>query len=119
MRVSSGCIRMYPEGIAALFPRVPVGAPVRIIDRPWAVGRENGVPHVQVFARPRLEAGVEWPDSLLDHTPLVRALLERVPRGAVDWDGVMKATEERLGVPLPVAPKSPSLEMLLERVEEK
>jgi len=115
MRVSSGCIRMYPEGIAALFPRVPVGTPVRIVDQPWAVGIEKGVPYVQVFARPRMEAGVEWPESLLEHTPLVRALAGRAPRGAIDWDRVMKATEERLGVPLPVAPRSPSLEMLVEQ----
>ena len=119
MRVSSGCIRLYPEGIAALFPRVPVGTPVRIVDRPWAVGRERGVPYVQVFARPRLEAGVEWPDHLLDHTPLVRALTERVARGGVDWDRVMKATQDRLGVPLPVSPKAPSLEMLIERTDQR
>ncbi len=119
MRVSSGCIRMYPESIIALFPRVPVGSPVRIVDRPWAVGSERGIPYVQVFSRPRLEAGVDWPDSLLDHTPLVRALSERVARGGVDWDRVMKATEDRLGVPLPVSPKSPSLEMLIERVEPR
>ncbi len=119
MRVSSGCIRLYPEGIAALFPRVPVGTPVRIVDRPWAVGSERGVPYVQVFSRPRMEAGVEWPESLLEHTPLVRALTERVARGGVDWDRVIKATEDRLGVPLPVSPKSPSLEMLIERTEPR
>ena len=117
--VSSGCIRLYPEGIAALFPRVPVGTPVRIVDRPWAVGSERGVPYVQVFSRPRMEAGVEWPESLLEHTPLVRALTERVARGGVDWDRVIKATEDRLGVPLPVSPKSPSLEMLIERTEPR
>jgi len=119
MRVSSGCIRMYPESIAALFPMVPVGTPVRIVDAPFAVGRARGVPYVQVFPRPRLEDGVDWPEGLLDHTPLVRALAERAPRGAVDWDRVMKATQERLGVALPVSPRSPSLEMLIERAEKK
>jgi len=119
MRVSSGCIRMYPEGISALFPMVPVGTPVRIVDVPFAMGRERGVPYVQVFPRPRLEEGVDWPEGLLDHTPLVRTLSARAPRGAVDWDRVMKATQERLGVPLPVSPKSPSLEMLIERARKE
>jgi hypothetical protein len=31
----------------------------------------------------------------------------------------MKATQERLGVPLPVSPRSPSLEMLIERAEKE
>lgn len=119
MRVSSGCIRMYPEGIAALFPLVPLGTPVRIVDRPWAAGRSSGTPYVQVFARPRMEEGVDWPEALLDHTPLVRALSQLAPRGAVDWDRVMEATEDRLGVPIPVVPKAPSPEMLIERADSR
>ncbi len=119
MRVSSGCLRLYPEGIAALFPLVPVGTPVRIVDRAWAVGRHGGVPYVQVFARPRMEDGVDFPEALLDHTPLVRALSAIAPRGAVDWVRTMKAIEDRLGVPIPVGPKAASLEMLIERAEQR
>lgn len=33
-RSSSGCIRMYPEDIASLYPEVPVGTPVTVIDQP-------------------------------------------------------------------------------------
>lgn len=38
MRVSHGCIRMYPEDIEELFQLVNVRTPVRIIDEPIAVG---------------------------------------------------------------------------------
>jgi L,D-transpeptidase ErfK/SrfK len=38
MRVSHGCIRLYPEDIEVLFRRVAVGTRVRIIDEPIKVG---------------------------------------------------------------------------------
>jgi L,D-transpeptidase ErfK/SrfK len=37
-RVSSGCMRMYPEDIVKLFPQVPVGTPVTVVDQPVKVG---------------------------------------------------------------------------------
>ena len=38
MRVTSGCIRMFPEHIEFLFPMVDVGTPVRIMSEPIKVG---------------------------------------------------------------------------------
>lgn len=37
-RVSSGCMRMYPEDIVKLFPEVPVGTPVTVVDQPIKAG---------------------------------------------------------------------------------
>lgn len=42
LAVTHGCIRMYPEDIEALFPMVPVGTPVRIINEPVKVAWVNG-----------------------------------------------------------------------------
>ncbi len=42
MRVTHGCVRMYPEDIEHLFGMVPVGTTVRIIDQPIKVGRLHG-----------------------------------------------------------------------------
>ena len=42
MRVTHGCVRMYPEDIERLFGMVPVGTPVRLVDQPVKVGRLNG-----------------------------------------------------------------------------
>ncbi len=39
MRVTHGCVRMYPEDIEQLFGIVPIGTPVRLIDQPVKVGR--------------------------------------------------------------------------------
>jgi len=42
MRVSHGCVRLYPENIEFLFPEVPVGTPVTIINEPFMLGERDG-----------------------------------------------------------------------------
>jgi L,D-transpeptidase ErfK/SrfK len=48
MRVTSGCIRMFPEHIEKLFPMVDVGTPVHIISEPIKVGWAADVLYVEV-----------------------------------------------------------------------
>ena len=47
-RVSRGCIRMYPDVVADLFERVPVGTPVRIMDDPIKLGWSAGELYIEV-----------------------------------------------------------------------
>jgi L,D-transpeptidase ErfK/SrfK len=42
MRVTHGCIRMYPEDIESMFSQVSVGTPVLIINEPIKIGRRGG-----------------------------------------------------------------------------
>ncbi len=49
MRASQGCFQMYPENVAQLFPMVPVGTPVRIIDEPEMVGERDGQIYLQSY----------------------------------------------------------------------
>ena len=48
-RVTHGCIRLYPEDIAYLFPRVPKGTPVRVIYQHAKVGLMEGKAYFQVY----------------------------------------------------------------------
>lgn len=48
MRVSHGCIRMLPEDIERLFPQVPVGTQVNIINQPVKVGWHGGKLYIEV-----------------------------------------------------------------------
>lgn len=48
MQVSHGCIRLYPEDIARLFPEVPVGTPGAFVYQPVKVGVRNGDVYVEV-----------------------------------------------------------------------
>lgn len=42
MRVSHGCVRLYPENIELLYDLVEVGAEVRIVNEPFLVGFKDG-----------------------------------------------------------------------------
>jgi L,D-transpeptidase ErfK/SrfK len=42
MRVSHGCMRLYPEDIKSLFARVRRGMPVRMVNEPYSVAWSNG-----------------------------------------------------------------------------
>ncbi len=98
MRVSNGCIRLYPEDIEALYAQVPVGTPVRILREPYLVGERNGVPVLQAF-RPPDGTAVEQ-----SFTPLMEELVRRYPRGAIDLAKVLQVAKEKRGVPTPIAP---------------
>lgn len=43
MRVSHGCVRLYPENIEYLYSLVPVGETVMIVNEPYQMGRHDGV----------------------------------------------------------------------------
>ncbi len=99
MRVTHGCVRLYPEHIARLYRELPVGTPVRIIDQPVKAGWDDGVLYLEVhppLAESPSAAGV---------TAAVRAVIAATNgRDAViDWDAVARAARERRGVPVPVS----------------
>lgn len=50
-RVSSGCIRLYPRHIKALFESVQVGAPVIIADKPVKIGARGGDLYMEVHKK--------------------------------------------------------------------
>ncbi len=47
MRVSHGCIRLYPEDIESLFAKVELNTPVNIINQPYKVGVHEGVIYLE------------------------------------------------------------------------
>lgn len=50
MRVSHGCVRLYPENIELLYPLVGIGESVRIINEPYLAGRLNGELYLESHA---------------------------------------------------------------------
>lgn len=50
MRVSRGCIRLYPEDIKSLFARIPSGTPVNLVDIPTKIGWSSGKLYAQSFS---------------------------------------------------------------------
>jgi len=103
-RVSHGCVRMYPEDIRALFPRIPVGTPVTIVSQEVKVGRFGGQLLLEVHPSPsqtdEIEAtGKFTPSDVSDLAyKVVTAAGEDVKR--IDWKIVKRAELERSGVPV-------------------
>lgn len=114
MRVSHGCLHLYPENAAYLFPHVPVGTPVRIIDQPVLVGRRDRALYLSVS-----EPVEGYPDD--KDSMLIRALDALVQYKArhkgtvpkIDWQRVREVVEARQILPVPVSVGSPDLEQLL------
>ena len=105
MRVSHGCIRLYPEDIERLFDHLPPGTPVAMVDQPWLAGWHDG--RVLFEAHRRLE------DSKIDWTAGLELLRKRAGEHAVDWARVAAMSEAGMGVPLPVSAGSPEPEAWL------
>ncbi|HUR41679.1 MAG TPA: L,D-transpeptidase family protein [Verrucomicrobiae bacterium] len=100
MSVTHGCLRLYPEDMAALFERVPVNTPVRIVNEPYKAALEDGVLYLE--AHPGGEPGEPRPND----EDLVRASFERALTGrgdyAVEWADIEATVLQPRGVPVPV-----------------
>ncbi|WP_439815816.1 L,D-transpeptidase [Zavarzinia sp. CC-PAN008] len=102
--VSSGCIRMYPEDIEALFEKTPTGTPVAIVNEPVKLGWEQGELYLE--AHPPMEVATGWARGQRPDLPEPANLRERIGRmagpeaGRIAWDMVKQALDERTGIPL-------------------
>lgn len=103
-RVSSGCIRMYPEDIERLFGIVEMGLPVTVVDQPVKFGWFEGELYMEVH--PTIEEGDEleakgWfvptPVPDLDERVIEEAG-EDAPR--LYWPSVRRAAEAKRGTPV-------------------
>jgi L,D-transpeptidase ErfK/SrfK len=111
MRVSHGCIRLYPEDIEALFERVPPATPVRIVDQPVLVGWRNGDLYLEVH-RPLAEGEL---DLLAEAHRLIAAELGRTGASvtAIDETAVAEIVADRRGIPFPISGATPRPERYL------
>ena len=100
MRVSHGCIRLYPEDIEALFGRVPSGTPVSIVDQPVLAGWRGGKLFLEVH-RPLAE---DERDLLAEAYRIISAAMERAAKTdlGLDHDAVQTIVAEQRGIPFPV-----------------
>lgn len=101
MRVSHGCVRLYPENIEYLFELVDIGVPVTIINEPYLLGRIDD----ELY----FEAHAPLKDDAVPPAERLRMLLD----GALDTAGrplnthleahIETLAEQTAGVPVRVA----------------
>lgn len=116
MRVTHGCVRLYPEDIRALFDDVPVGTPVHIVNQPFKAGWRNGQLHVE--AHPPLEEDRE--QLTANRTPIVQVIVDASPvtNSDIDWNVAVALAEPATGVPTVVSTRSLDVVAVLRQTQK-
>ena len=109
-RSSSGCIRLYPEDIARLWPQAPVGTKVTVVNEPvkaaWIGNQLFVEAHPTMAQADRLEASgtSERPTYEMSDDDMKYILRVAGPVAAdIDWKKVRQIVRGRRGYPIPVA----------------
>jgi len=96
LAVTHGCIRMYPEDIEALFPLVPVGTRVRIINEPLKVAWVDG--ELLLEAHPPVDAqGQSYEPDLNAFSDLLKQVVGDATV-AIHWDYAREVLKRADGV---------------------
>ncbi len=97
MRVTHGCVRLYPEDIAMLFHDVIVGTEVHIVNQPYKAGWRGG--NLYFEAHPPLEEDAE---KLKTHrTPAIKTVVAADNRvnTHIMWDAALEIIKSENGLP--------------------
>ncbi len=102
MELSHGCVRMYPEDVAQLFPMVSVNSPVNIVRQPYKAGWRGDELYLEVHRG-------EDPPNEEAVQQVVKRALEGTKEGFVNWDLVRTALSENTGLPRAVGGRRSAL----------
>ena len=121
MRVTHGCMRLYNEDIAKLFPLVPVGSPVYLVNQPVKLGWQGNTLYMEVSQPLDEDVGISPhdPDDNISKEQLARedaqrsSFLMRLANseiqkqkdktGAmVNMDKVRRAVDKPTGIPVAI-----------------
>jgi L,D-transpeptidase ErfK/SrfK len=96
LAVTHGCVRMYPDDVEALFPLVPVGTPVRLINEPLKVVWVDG--ELLLEAHPPVDAeGQSFEPDLDQFSDLLqKAVGDKTV--AIHWDYAREVLQKANGV---------------------
>lgn len=121
-RISSGCIRMYPEDITRFYDMIPVGTKVTVVDQ--AVKAAWIEDKLYIEAHPSLEQSLEMEETAHISSPKISdADMEHIIKVAgeysdrIRWAAVRTAIRERAGYPVDVA-RRPDLSVEESPVDE-
>jgi L,D-transpeptidase ErfK/SrfK len=96
LAVTHGCVRMYPDDVAALFPLIPVGTDVRLINDPVKVAWVDG--ELLLEAHPPVDAqGQSFEPDLEQFSQLLQAAVGD-STVAINWDYAREVLQKANGV---------------------
>jgi L,D-transpeptidase ErfK/SrfK len=97
MRVTHGCLRLYPKDIERLFGIVPVGTEVRIVNQPFKLGWSNGALYLETH--PSLEEQADQFQASYNQLAGRVSTFAQSAGVEIDWDLLEKVAAEKTGVP--------------------
>jgi L,D-transpeptidase ErfK/SrfK len=100
MRVTHGCIRMFPEDIEWLFPQVQVKSAVHLVNQPVKLGWSGNFVLLEVH--PPLEEDEASRERGLTAITERYVELTRERPAEIDWDQVERVYREQRGIPVAV-----------------
>lgn len=113
LRVSHGCVHLFPEDIAQIFKMVPNGTEVRVVNEPYLFGWKAGHLYLQ-SAGPLEDDKRPWKKKARS---LLAATLTREQRKdlkqldqKIDWARVAQLVAAPAGVPIPVSGSGPGID---------
>jgi len=122
MRVSHGCLHLYPEDAATFFDVAVVKTPLRVINEPVLVGRRDNELRISMY-RPVIEYGPPPSRMTLATTAFIPYLQEMKTASSpiydLDWGRVQSMADSKLDghvVPVPVTTGTPTLESIVAAV---
>ena len=115
MRISHGCIRLYPEDIKALFSVVPLKTPVNIINQPYKIGVKDNLIYLE--AHPYLDEDIEKYENNLTSVVALIIELSKNQEYELDWSVAYEAINKPSGLPIAIGMYLPKV--MQAKVEEK
>jgi L,D-transpeptidase ErfK/SrfK len=94
--VTHGCIRMYPDDVAALFPLIPVGTAVRLVNEPVKVAWVDG--ELLLEAHPPIDAQGQTLEPNLDEFSAMLQAEVGNTIVAIHWDYAREVLQKANGV---------------------
>ena len=100
MRISHGCIRLYPEDIKELFSKVSLKTPVNIINQPYKIGVKNDVIYLE--AHPFLDEDKEEYENNLTSVIALIIKISNNRKYQIDMRTAYEAIKNPTGLPIAV-----------------
>ncbi len=116
MRVSHGCMHLYPEDIKQFFEMIPVGTKVTVVNQPYVFGWQDGTLYVQAYHVLK--------DDKHDWTRDRKVLLERLlhpkfrknireHQGEIDWPRLVALARAPRGIAVPITSGKPGIDAIV------
>ncbi|MED5422704.1 MAG: L,D-transpeptidase family protein [Pseudomonadota bacterium] len=125
-RVSSGCIRMYPEAIVKAYDLIDVKTPVTVVDQALKVGWVEDMLYIEAHAGQELademeKQGKVTPQKLSSDQIAYIKKTAKDRTEEINWDIAQKAFDARSGYPVPVlySPEEVKMAAAIDEITEE